>query len=69
MTTKGTPKRVTFGSVPIQKDGPTNELFLAEEDKMPDASSNEVLQYVLGSAEEIVNLSEMSWDQFQSELK
>lgn len=68
-TIKGTSKRVTFGSVPIQEDGPTNEVFEAVEDKMPDASSNEVLQHVLGSAEEIVNLSEMSWDLFLSELK
>ncbi|CAI5724284.1 unnamed protein product [Peronospora effusa] len=36
---------------------------------MPEASSVEVLQLVLTSAEEIVNLSEMTWDLFLSELK
>lgn len=45
-TIKGTSKRVTFGSVPIQEDGPTNEVFEAVEDKMPDAFSYEVLQHV-----------------------
>ncbi|CAI5714557.1 unnamed protein product [Peronospora effusa] len=68
-TIKGTSKRVTLGSVLVQEDGPTNELFEAVEDKMPEASSVEVLQLVLASAEEIVNLSEMSWDLFLSELK
>ncbi|CAI5722202.1 unnamed protein product [Peronospora effusa] len=68
-TIKGTSKRVTLGSVSVQEDGPTNELFEAVEDKMPEASSVEVLQLVLASAEEIVNLSEMTWDLFLSELK
>ncbi|CAI5706517.1 unnamed protein product [Peronospora effusa] len=68
-TIKGTSKRVTLGSVLVQEDGPTNELFEAVEDKMPEASSVEVLQLVLASAEEIVNLSEMTWDLFLSELK
>ena len=44
-------------------------MFEAVEDKMPEASSVEVLQLVLASAEEIVNLSEMTWDLFLSELK
>ncbi|CAI5721776.1 unnamed protein product [Peronospora farinosa] len=68
-TIKGTSKRVTLGSVSVQEDGPTNELFEAVEDKMLEASSVEVLQLVLASAEEIVNLSEMTWDLFLSELK
>ena len=55
-TIKGTLKRVTLGSVSVQQNGPTNELFEAAEDKMPEASSVEVLQLVLASAEEIVNL-------------
>ncbi|CAI5710086.1 unnamed protein product [Peronospora effusa] len=69
MTIKGTSKRVTLGSVSVQEDGPTNELFEAVEDRIPEASSAEVLQLVLASAEEIVNLSEMTWDRFLSELK
>ncbi|CAI5701514.1 unnamed protein product [Peronospora effusa] len=68
-TIKGTSKRVTLGSVLVQEDGPTNELFEAVEDKMPEASSVEVLQLVLASDEEIANLSEMTWDLFLSELK
>ncbi|CAI5701582.1 unnamed protein product [Peronospora effusa] len=68
-TIKGTSKRVTLGSVSVQEDEPTNEFFEAVEDKMPEASSVEVLQLVLASAEEIVNLSEMTWDLFLSELK
>ena len=36
---------------------------------MPETSSVEVIQHVLASAEEIVNLSEMTWDLFLSELK
>ena len=43
-------------------------MFKAVEDKMPEASLTEVLQHVLASAEEIVNLSEMTWDLFLSEL-
>ncbi|CAI5717180.1 unnamed protein product [Peronospora effusa] len=66
---KGTSKRVTLGSVSVQEDGPTTELFEVVEDKMPDASSVEVLQLFLASAEEIVNLSEMTWDLFLYELK
>ncbi|CAI5704896.1 unnamed protein product [Peronospora effusa] len=68
-TIKGTSKRVTLGSVSVQEDGPTNELFEAVEEKMPEASSVEVLQLVLASAEEMINLSEMTWDLFLSELK
>ena len=60
---------MTLGSVSFQEDGHSNELFEAVEDKMPEASSVEVLQLVLASAEEIVNLSEMTWDLFLSELK
>ena len=60
---------MTFGSVSVQEDRPTNEMFEAVEDKMPESSSMEVLQNVLGSAEEIVNLLEMTWDLFLSELK
>ena len=66
---KCTSKRVTFGPVSVQEDGPTNKVFEAIEDKMPEASSTEVLQHVLGSAGEIVNLSEMTWDLFLSEPK
>ena len=55
-TIKGTSKRVTLGSVSVQEDGPTNELFEVVEDKTPEASSVEVLQLVLASAEEIANL-------------
>ena len=36
---------------------------------MPEAFSTQVLQHVLGSAEDIVNLSEMTWDLFLSELR
>ena len=36
---------------------------------MPEASSTEVIQHVLASAEEIRNLSKMTWDLFLSELK
>ena len=68
-TIKGTSKRVTIGSVSVQEDGPTNEMFEAVRDKMPEVSSTEVLQHVLASAEEIINLSEMTWDLFLSELK
>ncbi|CAI5724693.1 unnamed protein product [Peronospora effusa] len=68
-TIKGTSKRMTLGSVSVQEDGPTNELFEAVEDKMPEASSVEVLQLILASGEEIVNLSEMTWDLFLSELE
>ena len=59
-TIKGTLKRVTFGSVSVQEDGPSNEVSEAVEDKMPEVYSVEVLQHVLGSAEEIVNLSEIT---------
>ena len=58
-----------FGSVSVQEDGSTSEMFEAVEDKMPVAYSTEVLQHVLASAEAIVNLSKMMWDLFQSELK
>ena len=68
-TIKGTSKRATFGSVSVQEDGPSNETFEAVEDKMPEASSVEVLQHVLASAKEIVNLLEMTWDLFLSEQK
>ena len=68
-TIKGTSKRVTIGSVSVQEDAPTNELFEVVEDIMPVASSVEELQHVLASAEEIVNLSVMTWDLFLSELK
>lgn len=68
-TIKGTSKRVNFGSVSVQEDGPSNEVLEAVEDKMPGASSVEVLQHVLGSAEEIINLSEITWDLFLCELK
>ena len=60
-TIKGTSKRLTFESVSAEEDGPTNEIFEAVEDKIPEASSTEVLYHVLGSAEEIVNVSEMTW--------
>ena len=36
---------------------------------MPEASSTEVLQHVLGSSEDILSLSEVTWDVFRSELK
>ena len=49
-TIKGTSKRVNFGSVSVQEDRPTNEMFEAVEDKMLEAPSTEVIQYVLGSA-------------------
>uniref|UniRef100_M4BYD6 Uncharacterized protein n=1 Tax=Hyaloperonospora arabidopsidis (strain Emoy2) TaxID=559515 RepID=M4BYD6_HYAAE len=68
-TIKVTSKRVTFGSVSVQEDGPKNEVIEAVEDKMLEASSTEVLHHVLGSAEEIVNLLEMKWYLFLSELK
>ena len=60
---------MTFGSVSVQEDGPQNENIETVEDKMPEASSVEVLQHVLGSAEEIVNLSEITRDHFLSKLK
>ena len=41
-TIRGTSKGVTFGSVSVQEDGPTNEKFEAVEDKMPEASLTEV---------------------------
>uniref|UniRef100_M4BI56 Uncharacterized protein n=1 Tax=Hyaloperonospora arabidopsidis (strain Emoy2) TaxID=559515 RepID=M4BI56_HYAAE len=44
-------------------------MFKAVEDTMPAASSTEVLHYVLASAEETVNLSELTWDWFLSKLK
>ena len=44
-------------------------MFEAVEDMKPEASSVEVLQHVLASAEDIVNLSEMTWNLFLSELK
>ena len=44
-------------------------MFKAVEDKMPETSSTEGIQHVLRSVEEIVNLSEMTWDLFLSELK
>ena len=47
---KGMSKRVTFGYVSVQENGRTNEMFKAVEDKMPGASSTEVLQHVLASA-------------------
>ena len=68
-TIKGTSKRVTLKSVSVQENGLANDLIEVVEDKMPEASSVEVLQLVLASAEEIVNLSEMTWDLFLSELK
>ena len=37
-------------------------MFEAVEDKMPEASSTDVLHHVLESAEAIVNLSKMMWD-------
>ena len=68
-TIRGTSKRVPFGPVSFQEDGPTNKMFKAVEGKMQEASSTEVLQHVLASAEEVVNLSKMTWDLFLSELK
>ncbi|CAI5705397.1 unnamed protein product [Peronospora effusa] len=68
-TIKGTSKQVTYESVSVKENGPTNELFEAVEDKMPEASSFEMLQLVLASVEEIVNLSEMTRYLFLSELK
>ena len=43
-------------------------MFKAVEDKIPEAFSMDVLQHILASAIEIVNLSEMTWDLFLSEL-
>ena len=68
-TIKGTSKRVTFGSVSNEEDGPSNEVFEAVKDEIAEASSVEVLRQVFKSAEEIVNLPEMSWDLFLAELK
>ena len=68
-TIEGTSKRVAFGSVSVQEDGPTNEMFEAVEDKMPEASSTEVLQHGFLAAKDIVNLSEMTKVRFLSELK
>ena len=53
-TIKGTSKRVTFGSVSVQEEGSTNEMFKAVEDKMPEASSTEVIHHVLKSAGDTV---------------
>ena len=53
----------------IKEDWPSNEVFEAIKDEIAEASSVEVLRQVFKSAEEIVNLPEMSWDLFLAELK
>lgn len=60
---------MTLGSVSVQEDKPASDFFEVVKDKMQEASSVEVLQHVLTSAEEIVDLSEMEWDMFLSKLK
>ena len=60
---------MTFGSDPIEEDGPSNEEFDAVKDNVAEASSVEMLRHVIKSAEELVKLPEMSSDLFLSELK
>ena len=60
---------MTFGSVPVQEGGPENGEFQAAKDKKPEATPVRELQNFLASAEKIVNLSEMTWELFLSELK
>ena len=60
---------MTFRLASFQDDKPMNELFKAVENKIPGTSSTVVLQRALRSAKESVNLLEISWDLFRSELK
>ena len=68
-TIKATSKRVTFGAVSNKEDGPSKIVFEAVKDVIAEASSVEVPRQVFKSAEEIVNLPEMSWDLFLAGLK
>ena len=47
---------MTFGSISIKEDGPSNEEFEAVKDNVAEASLVEVLRQVFKSTEEIIKL-------------